>query len=388
MKTKILFLSTLSLAIFFISCKKDDPTPSGLVIEVTENITSNTLWLEGNTYVINYDIYVSANLTIQPGTKIKFKSNTGLYAAYYSGENATITAIGTEEKPIIFTSANPFPAAGDYYGIYLYDGARNCQFEYCTFEYGGKGDNAYDGMLHIRTSAKFTNCTFKHSKNAAINLDEGWFTEFTNNTFINNQSHAIKVYPNYVHTIGNNNEFNVNAGMGIFIYDCYGINIPGNYTWLNHNVPYIIGGGEVRISAPGAGAHLTIEPGTILKFNKYGYISVSYGDGIGTLKAEGTAESPIIFTSSNPNPAKGDWDSISLWQGATSSSFKHCEILYAGDYESYGAFSVRDLGTNNITIENTRIAHSKTYGITLYDSNIDYSSVSFDNNTIEDVKVW
>jgi hypothetical protein len=65
------------------------------------------------------------------------------------------------------------------------------------------------------------------------------------------------------------------------------------------------------------GITLTIKPGTNIKFKHYrGYREPHQKNGLavagGTLKAIGTSEEQIIFTSDAENPINGDWNGISL----------------------------------------------------------------------------
>ena len=76
-------------------------------VDVSGQITSNTTWIASNTYVLNGYVFVSNNatLTIEPGTVIKGKvSEAEAAAALVITRGAKINAVGTADKPIIFTS--------------------------------------------------------------------------------------------------------------------------------------------------------------------------------------------------------------------------------------------------------------------------------------------
>ncbi|MDD4673094.1 MAG: tetratricopeptide repeat protein [Bacteroidales bacterium] len=226
-------------------------------------------------------------------------------------------------------------------------------------------------------------------KNTPIILrKEGEFTQFEGNTFSNIATHPIDICANHVHTIGANNTFNAAANTGILVNSYKNLDVPGNYTWLNHDAPYVIGG-ELRIGAEGNRVNLTIEPGTTVKFLVGAGFQISYWDEhYAKLIAEGTATDIIIFTSNSPAPAKGDWDGLFFYKGVAGSSLKHCEILYAGSSEYYGAMALSQSGTNTITIENSRIAYSKSHSISVDEASIDYSTVTFEDNNGVDYKVF
>ena len=113
MKKTILSLLFVSIVLF--SCKKDDdndptpaptPTPSN-VVTVSSNITANTTWETGKTYVLANRIAVISGVTlnIQPGVIIKGEAGTGANAtALIIARGAKIMAEGTANQPIIFTS--------------------------------------------------------------------------------------------------------------------------------------------------------------------------------------------------------------------------------------------------------------------------------------------
>ncbi|HKK40610.1 MAG TPA: hypothetical protein VJ949_14410, partial [Cryomorphaceae bacterium] len=104
----ILMMGSLVLT----SCDDDDdeddqPTPQPSDNVITSNITTNTTWTTGNTYVLGGRIAVTAGntLEIQPGVIVKGQAGTGANAtALLIARGAKIDAQGTETQPIIFTS--------------------------------------------------------------------------------------------------------------------------------------------------------------------------------------------------------------------------------------------------------------------------------------------
>jgi hypothetical protein len=93
--------------------KKDDkqciyPEPvEETTIRVTENITANTTWETGKTYVLTTRVAVisGATLTIQPGVIVKGEVGSGSNAtALIIARGAKLDALGTASQPIIFTS--------------------------------------------------------------------------------------------------------------------------------------------------------------------------------------------------------------------------------------------------------------------------------------------
>lgn len=98
-------------------------------------------------------------------------------------------------------------------------------------------------------------------------------------------------------------------------------------------------------------ATLTIQPGVTVLFDPNTSFIVT-----GAIAADGqSASSPIIFSSSKPSPAGGDWEGIKL--GASGSVFKHCQLLYAGANDK-AALEIGDGFTASVT--NCVFAHHRT----------------------------
>ncbi len=89
------------------------------VVNVSGDITTNTTWTKNNTYLLNGFVYVKngANLTIEPGTVIK--GDKASRASLIITRGSKITADGTFNEPIVFTSNEAIPAAGDWGGLII-----------------------------------------------------------------------------------------------------------------------------------------------------------------------------------------------------------------------------------------------------------------------------
>ena len=109
--------------------------------------------------------------------------------------------------------------------------------------------------------------------------------------------------------------------------------------------------GEVLIDgiltvAPGV--TLEIRPGSTVRFTR----ADSNGDGIGehelfsqgTLRAVGTRERPIRFTSAADNPRRGDWGALNMMTAETDNLLEHClvEHAYRGFHAHFSNAILRD----------------------------------------------
>lgn len=95
------------------SQQKDDATAivtieaELLIIPVSSNISANTTWETGKTYILNNRIFVlnGVTLTIEPGVIVKGSAGSDVNAtALIITQGAKINAVGTATQPIIFTS--------------------------------------------------------------------------------------------------------------------------------------------------------------------------------------------------------------------------------------------------------------------------------------------
>ncbi|WP_028579026.1 right-handed parallel beta-helix repeat-containing protein [Desulfogranum japonicum] len=82
-------------------------------------------------------------LTIQPGTQLRFARNTFLSVGEASNLPGGLIAEGTENLPIVFTTAESFAAPGDWYGISFYPTAvETSSLKWCNIEYAGYSTGA------------------------------------------------------------------------------------------------------------------------------------------------------------------------------------------------------------------------------------------------------
>lgn len=134
---------------------------------------------------------VSAVLTIEPGVRWRFKKGTGQLSVDPGGtpSRGVLVARGTAQRPIVFTSADPAPAAGDWLGIWLGgDDPRNV-LDHVRVEFAGRlqpsGSNSCQSLLmgttanggavrvyHLPPTGLITNSEFLDSATNAI--DRGW----------------------------------------------------------------------------------------------------------------------------------------------------------------------------------------------------------------------
>lgn len=139
MKKNLLSVGSLVALLLVTACNKKDITPApnttgsgttnggtttpttGTSVAVDAPITTSTTWTASNKYLLKGFVYVrsGATLTIEPGTIIKGDKDTK--GALIVEPGAKIIAVGTPDKPIIFTSNQPKGARnyGDWGGVII-----------------------------------------------------------------------------------------------------------------------------------------------------------------------------------------------------------------------------------------------------------------------------
>lgn len=147
----MLVIAAISLA--FVACDDDnDATPA----EPAENvivsglISENQTWTADNIYELEGRVIVTngVTLTIEPGTIVKGQDGLGINAsALMIARGGKINAVGTAQKPIIFTSVNDDIKVGQTAGTYYNE---NDKGKWGGLVILGKAPISYSGALEAQ----------------------------------------------------------------------------------------------------------------------------------------------------------------------------------------------------------------------------------------------
>ena len=141
---------------------------------VTEDIRDNRTWtVTGSPYHVTGIVSVYGNggtvplLNIEAGVQVIFDSGSGLQIGK-DGEHGAIAAVGGPGpgEEVVFTTANPSPAAGQWRGLYFSADASSttCRLEKCVVEYAGQsawGLGTYAGVQVNGTSPQLVDCVVR-----------------------------------------------------------------------------------------------------------------------------------------------------------------------------------------------------------------------------------
>ena len=346
---------------------------------VSGSITSDTTWSSDTKYLVTGDVDVTGHLTIEPGTTVLFEQGTTLEIS----DSGALIAEGTADDQIIFTGTEE--VAGWWKGIWF----RNTQnplnsIDYATIEYGG---NEFPAVLvgeyratgsSVDAAAAITNTTVRNNDASGVYVERGSeLTDFGNNVMTENDPYPVTLRdnPSAAAAIDTDSDLTGNENDAVRILDD-GANITSDIAFVDPGVPYRVQ--DARIEVRG---HLTVAEGVTMEFDSDSSLRMNRGGG---LHVTGTKDDPVLFTATSPTP--GFWEGINFMDSdRPDNKIEYAVIEYGGSEPSHTGWNRSGHGGNitigrsidsaDLTVENSHINHSSSYGIYVYDGNLSLSSV-------------
>ncbi len=397
----------LLIGLAFTNCSKDDDGPKDeaivepLLLDCS-TITEATVLVDrgaGIDYIIPCLLKVEGPLTIEPGVTIAFEQDGGMAIKDYGSRTGAITAIGTADKPIVFTGTTQVPGAWRH--IYMNSGNLNNKLYHCIIEYAGATDGSKSAIEIVGGSkVEIQNTTIRNNKGEGAWVQSGANIEnWKANTFTNNQGYPIQIAARKIkfldgtqstYTDNGTNQIYVNSGSIYnrgFIEDEVGGPI---HTWQNPGIPYFIDENifVVRDRGNEKPGHLKIIEGCQIIFGEEYGIQTESDNTI--LEVLGTTDNPVNFSGQY---GTGSWKGINIKSSNSNlNKIENATIADAGQsnwdwFDKTGGLSLGSQTGSTITlrVKNVHITNTAGCGIVergiLPSSNITYTNVTYGNNS-------
>jgi hypothetical protein len=325
----------------------------------------------GATYHIIGDVEIHDELSLGDGVQVELDEGVRFEVA----SSGVLMAEGTETNPIRFTSSDI--SGGRYWtGMTIRSSDARNVLNHTIVNYAGSpverqyyrtslGDVHANIAVMEGARLSVENSTIGHGAAYGIAVDYGAsFNGFSSNRLADNQDAPVLIHVNAVHGIDAATEF-VNTENYIKIYNNQ---VTDDQTWvdLNGTTAYRFTW-DVQVKS-----NLVIDAGARLEFDEDVQLTV---DSEGSLVAEGTASSPIRFTSSNV-AGEVRWAGIDIQSTSALNSFDYVTVNWGGGNERlfYRTFidSDGDVHANiglqenaKLSLTNSRILNSGEYGLAI-----------------------
>lgn len=335
----------------------DCPAPTSGPTRHQGDVEGEEVWTaDTGPHIVEHDLRVrdGAKLTIEPCARVELAEGKHIYVAYPGtpNEGGTLIAEGTAQRPITFTGHE----GARWSSLYVVTPG-TVRLAHVTLEGGGAGRGEDRGTINAFGDSTMPadpvlfvdHVTIKDSATMGIWMHRGaTFLEGSRDLTITGsgddeapfplqiEEHAIDRVPTGSYTGNRVDEILVRSvGTGVA-----GTGLSVDATLRERGVPYRMTNAPretfiIGTATDGELATLTIEPGVVMRFSEGSSFAIqrftSDKPSTGVVRALGTADKPIVFTSASETPQPGDW--AGLWFGgvpSASNRLEHVRIEYAG----------------------------------------------------------
>jgi serine/threonine protein kinase len=189
------------------------PAGTSQEVRVGGNLTGVNVWRpQDGPVLVTQELVIGsgASLTIEPGVIVKMAANI-----HFRVEGGKLVANGTAEQPIIFTSAQEQPKAGDWGGLIIQKGA-SAQLSQIEIRYGGSDkatilDPKHPALLVTDSKIELSASKITQSAGAGLIILGKSSGSVTGNSFSNNTDFHVYIDVLNKAVFYNNNRVDVSA---------------------------------------------------------------------------------------------------------------------------------------------------------------------------------
>jgi hypothetical protein len=277
-----------------------------------------------------------------------------------SGDAGGLTAVGTADKPILFTGEQK--VRGHWNGIsFTNTNNGGNQLVYATVEHAGKliDGNVVMASTGFPTLLTMAHCTIRESLGYGMRTDaNSALPDFAANTFTANTKGPVWADSAKAHQLLATSTYTGNDVDEVGIYT----NRVPTATWSDLGVPYRLDGiGRLHVDGV-----WTLDPGVTIIMTAGGWIENACDD-VCAINAVGSVAKPIVITGAEAT--RGYWQSIRFGGSSNSSNvLDHVTVEYGGQTTAGDPAQITALTDSRgyvISITNSAIQHSAGGGIAL-----------------------
>src|SRR5690606_8954231 len=309
---KLSLLVLCSLALITASCSSDDPVEPPVNVDPIQldcdYFNQDRILVDNPDAPIDYIVscvsQVRGSLLIEPGVVIAFTPDSGLA---FQETVSSLQAIGTANKPIVFTGTQPSP--GSWRGIFMESGNPTNIMEHVAVSYGGGqafNSNGDRGNIIVYADGALTlkNCTITNSQTSGLNAVYSNTSLILENNIFNGNANPLLINTVYATQTSATDNYTGNDMDRVLLYN-YSAEFENTSVWKKINVPYrVLNTGNRGVNARG---ELTIEPGVTIEMSTGSKINIRDTGGI---KIVGNAANPITIKGVSNTP--GAWLGIKI----------------------------------------------------------------------------
>ncbi|MEM1349458.1 MAG: hypothetical protein AAGI01_12925 [Myxococcota bacterium] len=335
-------------------------------------LQSGDVTLEEGCYDAPSGIFkLDGTLTIEPGVTVYFAMGTELNAT-----GGKVSAVGTADKPIVFTSREETP--GVWRGVKL---ARSRSadnvFDFVEIRYSGGQNSAGALTVEGDTLVDIKNTTIADNSTIGLLVRDAETDITVSSTTLQDNDQSIAIHAANIEGLASDLTLEDNMAGHVEIL---GTSVDEETTWPTLAEPYYF---PVADSALRIGELLTLSPGTTIIFAQNSGLNVEGGNS--GLNALGTMEAPITLT--------GDEQTRGYWRGVqyknsnnSSNALDWVRLEYAGNGQwsgdSNAAGGLFVVAESRVTVSNCTFEENNFAGLHVAggDNDISVSSSSFSSN--------